>query len=173
MTETLFVMKREEVIDNLESWIELREVRNELEHDYPDGLMQALRDVKYCIDHYSTMETYYHASRKFANRFFTGEELLRLPERVKNSILHSIQDSFGSQNVYLFGSRTDDSLQGGDIDIAVEISMAPVLFRKKRAKFFTNLLREGYNPKIDLGQYNPDIDTLFRKEIDSNKIKLE
>ncbi len=98
---------------------------------------------------------------------------MRLPERVKNSILHSIQDSFGSQNVYLFGSRTDDSLQGGDIDIAVEVSMPPVLFRRKRARFFTNLLREGCNLKIDLVQYNPDIDTLFRKEIDSNKIKLE
>ncbi len=74
MTETLFIMEREEVIDSLESWIELREVRNELEHDYPDGLMQALKNLKYCIDHYSTMETYYHNSRKFANRFFTGEE---------------------------------------------------------------------------------------------------
>ncbi len=74
MTETLFIMEREEIIDSLELWIELREVRNELEHDYPEELAQALKDLKYCIDHYNTVESYYNNARTFANRFFSGEE---------------------------------------------------------------------------------------------------
>ena len=98
---------------------------------------------------------------------------MRLPRRIKNTILHSAQNSFGSESVYLFGSRTDDTLRGGDIDIAVETSMSPDIFRRKRVSFFTNLLKEGCNLKIDLVQYNPNIDVLFKKEIDSNKIKLE
>ena len=98
---------------------------------------------------------------------------MRLPERLKTTILHSIQDSFGSENVYLFGSRTDDTLRGGDIDIAIETSLQPGFFRAKRTHFYTNLLRKGYDLKIDLVQYNSHIDTLFKKEIDSNKIKLE
>ncbi|RKX88731.1 MAG: hypothetical protein DRP59_11915 [Spirochaetes bacterium] len=74
MTETLFIMEREEIIDSLELWIELREVRNELEHDYPEELAQALKDLKYCIDNYSAVESYYNNAKIFANRFFSGEE---------------------------------------------------------------------------------------------------
>ena len=74
MTETLFIMEREEIIDSLESWIELREVRNELEHDYPEELTEALKDLKYCIDHFNTMESYYNNSKTFANRFFNGKK---------------------------------------------------------------------------------------------------
>ena len=74
MTETLFVMEREEVIDSLETWIELREVRNELEHDYPEELNQALKDLRYCIDHFSTMEKYYINAKTFAKRFISDEE---------------------------------------------------------------------------------------------------
>lgn len=98
---------------------------------------------------------------------------MRLPERIKTVILQSAQESFGSERVYLFGSRTDDTLRGGDIDIAIETSIQPDFFRTKRVRFYTNLLRKGYNLKIDLVQYNPQIDILLKKEIDSNKIKLE
>ena len=98
---------------------------------------------------------------------------MRLPKRIKNNILQSIQDSFGSENVYLFGSRTNDTLRGGDIDIAVETSISPDFFRSKKVGFYTSFLKKGYNIKIDLVQYKPDINVLFKKEIDSNKIKLE
>lgn len=98
---------------------------------------------------------------------------MRLPNRIKNIILQSVQDSFGPESVYLFGSRTNDTLRGRDIDIAIETSIQPDFFRTKRARFYTNLLRRGYNLKIDLVQYNSHIDALFKKEIDSNKIKLK
>jgi hypothetical protein len=74
MTETLFVMEREEVIDSLETWIEIREVRNELEHDYPEELNQALKDLRYCIDNFSIMESYYMNAQIFAKRFIPDEE---------------------------------------------------------------------------------------------------
>jgi predicted nucleotidyltransferase len=88
------------------------------------------------------------------------------------SILQSAQESFGPVSVYLFGSRTDDTLRGGDIDIAVETALPCELFRKKRAHFYAILLKKGLNLKIDLVQYNPQSSLLINKEIDSSKVKL-
>ena len=72
MTETLFVMEREEIIDSLDTWIDIRAIRNELEHDYPRDLDLALKDLKFCIDHFSTLEKCYRNTREFADRF-TGD----------------------------------------------------------------------------------------------------
>jgi len=51
MSEVLIEIEREGIID-LEKWIELRNIRNELEHDYPDELKYSLdvrirRDKRY------------------------------------------------------------------------------------------------------------------------------
>ena len=46
MSEVLYFIEREEIIDSLENWIELREIRNNLEHDYPEELEEALSDLK-------------------------------------------------------------------------------------------------------------------------------
>ena len=69
MTEVLYQMEREEVIDSIASWIELREIRNELEHDYPDELEEALKDLKFCIESFSLLESYFFNAKKFAKRF--------------------------------------------------------------------------------------------------------
>ena len=97
---------------------------------------------------------------------------MRLPKRIKDSILQSAQENFGPVNVYLFGSRTDDTLRGGDIDIAIDTTLPLELFREKRIHFYTTLLKKGCNLKIDLVQYNPHSSVLINKEIDSSKIKL-
>jgi len=55
MSEVLIEMEREGIID-LEKWIELRNVRNELEHDYPDELEVALEDLKYCVENFNELE---------------------------------------------------------------------------------------------------------------------
>ncbi len=68
MTEVLYYVEKEEIIDSLSQWIELREVRNELEHDYPDELAEAMEDLRYCIDHFSTLESYYQNSLDFVKR---------------------------------------------------------------------------------------------------------
>ena len=69
MSEVLSHIEKEEIIDSLENWIELREVRNELEHDYPEELKEALADLKYCIDNFEKIESYYLNAVKFAQRF--------------------------------------------------------------------------------------------------------
>ncbi|WP_458700339.1 hypothetical protein ACKGJI_10910 [Sulfurospirillum sp. 1307] len=50
-------------------WIELREVRNELEHDYPEELEDALEDLKFCINSFKKLESYYLSSLEFAKRY--------------------------------------------------------------------------------------------------------
>ncbi len=69
MSEVLYHMEREQIIDSLENWIELREVRNELEHDYPEELEEALRDLKFCIDSFEKIESYYLNSVNFAKKY--------------------------------------------------------------------------------------------------------
>jgi hypothetical protein len=71
MTEVLYYIEKEEIIDSLEQWIELREIRNELEHDYPDELAEALDDLRYCIEHFSTLENYYKNTINFSKKLLT------------------------------------------------------------------------------------------------------
>jgi len=97
---------------------------------------------------------------------------LRLSGRLKSIILESVEDSFGPVDVYLFGSRTNDALRGGDIDIAIGTTMDYGAFRTGKAQFRTALYRRGLDLKVDLVQYSSDTDSLFKAEIDSSKIKL-
>ncbi|RLA23307.1 MAG: hypothetical protein DRQ62_06530 [Gammaproteobacteria bacterium] len=69
MSEVLYLIEKEEIIDSLGNWIELREIRNELEHDYPENLVEALQDLKFCVDNFSTIESYYLNSLAFAKRY--------------------------------------------------------------------------------------------------------
>lgn len=71
MSEVLNYIEKEEIIDSLDNWIELREVRNELEHDYPEELEDALDDLKFCIDNFEKIEKYYLNSLDFAKRYTT------------------------------------------------------------------------------------------------------
>ncbi|WP_440651798.1 hypothetical protein [Cysteiniphilum sp. 19S12-1] len=65
MTEVLYHAVKEGVLDSLENWIEIREIRNELAHDYPDELEDALRGLQFCIDHYDALKTYYDNTLAF------------------------------------------------------------------------------------------------------------
>ena len=69
MSEVLYLMEKEEIIDSLDNWIELREVRNELEHDYPEELEEALKDLKFCIDSFEKIESYYLNSLNFSKKY--------------------------------------------------------------------------------------------------------
>ena len=69
MSEVLSNIEKENIIDSLENWIELREVRNELEHDYPEELQEALDDLKYCIDSFGKLESYYLNSLNFFKKY--------------------------------------------------------------------------------------------------------
>ena len=69
MSEVLYNIEKEQIIDSLDNWIELREVRNELEHDYPEELEEALKDLKFCIDSFEKLESYYLNSLDFAKKY--------------------------------------------------------------------------------------------------------
>lgn len=97
---------------------------------------------------------------------------MRLPEKIKQSIVTSIQNTFGDVDIYLFGSRTDDTKRGGDIDIAIHTNMSREHFRKHKIAFLSQLIRMGYDLKIDLVQYDDSTNTLLKNELLSNRIKL-
>ncbi len=55
MSEVLTLIEKEEIVD-LDTWIALRNIRNNLEHDYPDELDDALLDLKDCIEYFTYMK---------------------------------------------------------------------------------------------------------------------
>jgi predicted nucleotidyltransferase len=97
---------------------------------------------------------------------------MRLSETLKSSILKAIQASFGNVEIYLFGSRTDDTKRGGDIDIAIRTEMTRENFRKHKIAFVSLLMRMGLDLKIDLVQYNDSMDALLKSEIQNQGIRL-
>ncbi|MBD3808622.1 MAG: hypothetical protein IE880_07910 [Epsilonproteobacteria bacterium] len=75
MSEVLTLVEKEEIVD-LDKWIEFRNVRNELEHDYPDELEEALKDLKYCIDSFTYMQSVVIKVFLFARSY---DESIELP----------------------------------------------------------------------------------------------
>jgi len=68
MSEVLTLIEKEGIID-LDTWIEFRNVRNNLEHDYPDELEEALADLHYCIDSFDYMQNAVEKVFKFARQY--------------------------------------------------------------------------------------------------------
>jgi predicted nucleotidyltransferase len=96
---------------------------------------------------------------------------MRLSDRIISKIKKSIIDSFGSCNVYLFGSRVDDTKRGGDIDLAIDTRLNKDQFREKKSKFIANLIKLDFDYKIDLVNLNTS-DKLLLNEINNNKVKI-
>ena len=68
MSEILTIIEKEEIV-SLDRWIEFRTIRNELEHDYPDELYEALNDLKYCVDSFDYIEEVVIKVFDFAKRY--------------------------------------------------------------------------------------------------------
>ncbi len=96
---------------------------------------------------------------------------MRLSKRVITVLKDSIKKSFGDVNIYLFGSRTDDSKKGGDIDLAIDTNISREEFRKKKSLLLAMLTRIGFAYKIDIVNFNTKDDLLYN-EIQKNHIKL-
>ncbi len=69
MTEVLEKIEKEEIIDSISRWIEIREARNSLEHEYPDLLEEALENLKFCVESFDTMKRYYDNSIAFSMKY--------------------------------------------------------------------------------------------------------
>ena len=63
---------------------------------------------------------------------------MRLSSFEINSIKQTYSDIFQNGNIYLFGSRTDDNLKGGDIDLFITIDNLTNRLEKK-LEFLTAL----------------------------------
>jgi predicted transcriptional regulator len=68
MSEVLTLIEKEEII-SLDKWIEFRNIRNELEHDYPDEIEEALNDLKYCVDSFEYMQEVVQKVFDFAGKY--------------------------------------------------------------------------------------------------------
>jgi len=56
---------------------------------------------------------------------------LRLSVKEIKLIKYQVHCIFGEAIIYLFGSRTDDTKNGGDIDLYIRPKMKDALFQKK------------------------------------------
>lgn len=74
------------------------------------------------------------------------------PEEIEN-IKESVYSSDPDAKVFLFGSRTDDTLKGGDIDILIESKIiAKAEIRKIRWSFFKKFGEQKMDIVVDNGQ---------------------
>jgi len=96
---------------------------------------------------------------------------MRLSKKVKQKIVDTVYTTFGNVDIYLFGSRVDDTKRGGDIDIALDLKLSKDEFRKKKTKFFTTLMKMDFFYDVDLVLLNKE-DKLLDDEIQKNSIKL-
>ena len=96
--------------------------------------------------------------------------MMRLSNFYQRAIKRCFRDLFGTGNIYLFGSRVDDSKRGGDIDLYLEIDRPP-LFDDK-LKFLAKLKRVIGDQKIDV-VFNEDPSRLIEKEIQNSEENFE
>ncbi len=73
---------------------------------------------------------------------------MRLSSFEIDAIKKSAKEVFGKCRIYLFGSRVDDGLKGGDIDLYIQLSQKPPFLSKE--KFLSILKRKIGEQKIDV-----------------------
>ena len=95
---------------------------------------------------------------------------MRLSKQYQNTIKKYFIEFFGDGDIYLFGSRVDDSKKGGDIDLYLVIKDHSELFEKK-LKFLSRLKRVLGDQKIDV-VFNIDSNRLIEQEACKWGVKL-
>ena len=74
---------------------------------------------------------------------------MRLTNFEINAIVESFNEVFGNGKIYLFGSRTDDNLKGGDIDLFIDTDNQDNL-QEKKIDFLVSLKKKIGDQKIDV-----------------------
>ncbi len=95
---------------------------------------------------------------------------MRLSSHYINTIKKYFNEYFGKGEIYLFGSRVDDTKKGGDIDLYLVLDNHHNLFEKK-IKFLSRVKRELGDQKIDI-VFNIDNSRLIEQEAMKWGIKL-
>ncbi|MEF3191753.1 MAG: nucleotidyltransferase domain-containing protein [Campylobacterales bacterium] len=95
---------------------------------------------------------------------------MRLSQHYIEVIKKHFEQIFHHGEIYLFGSRVDDSQKGGDIDLYLVLDDHSNLFEKK-IKFLARVKRELGEQKIDI-VFNIDATRLIEKEACRWGIKL-
>jgi predicted nucleotidyltransferase len=95
---------------------------------------------------------------------------MRLSQRYIDTIKKYFKEFFKDGEIYLFGSRADDTKKGGDIDLYLAVTDHSNLFEKK-IKFLSRVKRELGEQKIDV-VFNTDSSRLIEKEAKEWGIKL-
>ncbi|RUM68177.1 MAG: nucleotidyltransferase domain-containing protein [Sulfurovum sp.] len=95
---------------------------------------------------------------------------MRLSKRYQDVIKKYFKLFFNHGEIYLFGSRVDDTKKGGDIDLYLVVTDHINLFEKK-IKFLSRIHRELGEQKIDI-VFNTDSTRLIEQEALKWGIKL-
>lgn len=75
--------------------------------------------------------------------------IMRLDQRTRVEIREAAKRFFGA-DVYLFGSRADDTRRGGDIDLYIESALSPEEAVRARLSMLARLYRRIGERRIDL-----------------------
>ncbi len=95
---------------------------------------------------------------------------MRLSKKYIETIKKYFKEFFQNGEIYLFGSRVDDTKKGGDIDLYFVLQEHSNLFEKK-IKFLSRVKRDLGEQKIDI-VFNTDNTRLIEKEAIQWGIKL-
>ena len=95
---------------------------------------------------------------------------MRLSQNSINIFKEKFTEFFGEGEIYLFGSRVDDTKRGGDIDLYLKVKNHNNLFEKK-IQFLSRVKRELGEQKIDI-VFNEDENRLIEQEALKWGIKL-
>ena len=74
---------------------------------------------------------------------------MRLDNQTKKIILDTTKKYFANSKLYLFGSRSDDTKKGGDIDLYLQLDSSSYSLEKK-LHFLVELKEKIGEQKIDL-----------------------
>lgn len=95
---------------------------------------------------------------------------MRLKQYEIDTIKTNFTNTFQEGEIFLFGSRTNDSKRGGDIDLFLEVVNHTDLFEKK-IRFLAKIKRALGDQKIDI-VFNEDPNRLIEQEARRCAIKL-
>jgi len=95
---------------------------------------------------------------------------MRLSQSISSSIKNQIQESIPSAEVFLFGSRVDDSAKGGDIDLLLLTEeKLPLVSINRIRRLILNDIGE---QKMDIVNFTKSINHPFKSLALENAVRL-